>query len=699
MMHTLFRPAPPLLSLALVLGLVAPAKSHAATPGRSDFGDTGLMQIPTARMPPLGHAALTLSRTAPYRRYNLFFQPTNWLEAGFRYVEIENRQYLAADEDRNNLDKGLDFKLRLLEETRFRPQLAVGVRDLAGTGLFGAEYLVASKRWHDLDVTLGLGWGYLGNQSDFANPLGRVFDRFETRGGFQSGGDGGSVSVSRLFSGSTALFGGIEYQTPWEPLALQLEFEGNDYQQEPQRNDQVHDSRFNFGARLRLTDNIELQAGWERGNTAMLGVSFAANLATLSQAKRDPRPARLTTPPTEPDGDWQGLNRALKDNAGIRVHRLRQAGDEVTVEGEPIRYPSLAESELRAGRLLHNRLGREVETFRFRWQQRGMPLRESVHDRQALTDAVRSAAHRVDHRHGIYAHGALTPARGKVLFENNPRGLSYSLGPMLEQNFGGPDGYLYRISANLDAEYRSSENGWVSGSVAYGLADNLENYDYIADSDLPRVRTHIGDYLAETELGLTNLQYTHTARVADDWYAMGYGGVLETMYAGVGGEVLYRPFDSDLAIGLDLNWVRQRAFDQGFGLRDYSTWTGHLSGYWQTGIEDTLAKVSVGRYLAGDLGATFDLSREFASGVRLGGWATFTDAGSDYGEGSFDKGIYVSLPLNAFFVNSTRQRANIAWQPLTRDGGARLGRRFGLYGLTRERDMARYWEDYDAALP
>lgn len=699
MMHPSSRQAPALLSLTVALGLTVATTGHAATPGRSDFGDTGLMQTPTARMPPLGHAALTLSRTAPYRRYNLFFQPTDWLEAGFRYVEIENRQYLAADEDRNNLDKGLDFKLRLLEENRYWPQLAVGVRDVAGTGLFGAEYLVATKRWHDLDVSLGLGWGYLGNHADLANPLGHAFDRFNDRDGFTSGGDGGSISLSRLFSGPAALFGGIEYQTPWDPLVLQLEVEGNDYQNEPQRNDQVQDSRVNLGARLRLTDNIELHAGWERGNTAMLGVSFSANLATLSQAKRDPQPVRLTPAPEAHDADWQALNRALEKNAGIRVHRLRQAEDEVTIEGTPTRYPSLAESELRAGRLLHNRLGREVETFRFRWEQRGMTLRESVHDRQALTGAVRSATHRVKHRHGLYAHGALTPARGEVLFENDPRGLSYSLGPMLEQNFGGPDGYLYRISASLDAEYRTSQNGWFSGSVAYGLADNLENYDYIADSDLPRVRTHIGDYLAETDVGLTNLQYTHTGRLGDDWYAMGYGGILETMYAGAGGEILYRPFDSDLAVGLDLNWVRQRAFDQGFGLRDYSTWTGHLTGYWQTGIEDTLAKVSVGRYLAGDLGATFDLSREFDSGVRIGGWATFTDAGSDYGEGSFDKGIYLSLPLDAFFVNSTRERANIAWQPLTRDGGARLGRRFGLYGLTQERDMARYWEDYDVALP
>ncbi|MFY0990286.1 YjbH domain-containing protein [Halomonas sp. C05BenzN] len=685
--------------LALAIGLTAAAAAQADLGrGQGDFGGIGLMQTPTARMAPLGDFAFSFSRTAPYRRYNLFFQPTEWLEAGFRYVEVENRRYLAATDDRNNLDKGIDAKLRLREESRYLPELAAGVRDMGGTGLFGAEYLVASKRWHDLDVSLGIGWGYLGNQDDIANPLAGLDDRFDRRTGFSSGDDGGTLNLGSLFSGPAAVFGGIEYRTPWEPLVLQLELEGNDYQREPQRNHQNQASRVNLGARYRLTEGIELKAGWQRGDTAMLGITLSTNLATLSQAKRDPAPVPLGPAPAEHTRDWQGLSRELADNAGIDVRRLRQDGNAVIVEGEPTHYPSLALSEQRAGRVLHNRLGGEVETFRFRWQERGLDLRESVHDRSALVAAVTSADDTVDHRHGIYAHGALQPARGEILHENAPRRLSWSLGPVLEQNFGGPDGYLYRISANLDSEYRLGAGNWVSATLAYTLADNLEEYQYLADSRLPRVRTHIGDYLAETDIGISNLQYSQTARLGDDWYAIGYGGLLETMFAGIGGEVLYRPFNGDVALGLDLNWVRQRDFDQRLALRDYSTWTGHLTGYWQTGFEDVRAKVSVGRYLAGDLGVTVDLSREFDSGVRLGGWTTFTDAGSDFGEGSFDKGIYLSLPLDAFFVRSTRQRARIAWQPLTRDGGARLARRFQLHDLTEERQMGRYWQDYDDAL-
>ncbi|MCC5881183.1 MAG: YjbH domain-containing protein [Halomonas sp.] len=662
--------------------------------GQGDFGGVGLMQTPSARMAPLGGFAFSLSRTAPYRRYNLFFQPTDWLEAGFRYVEVENRQYLAAIGDRNNLDKGIDLKLRLREESRFWPQLAVGARDIGGTGLFAAEYLVASKRWHAFDVSLGIGWGYLGNQEDFTNPLSRLDDRFERRSGFTSGGDGGSVNLGSLFSGRSAMFGGIEYQTPWRPLVLQMELEGNDYQREPQRNHQQQDSRVNLGARLRLSDTIELKAGWQRGNTAMLGISFSTNLATVSQVKRDPPPVGLGEPPAEHSDDWSGLSRELDANAGVGVYRIYQSGNSLVIEGEPTRYPSLAESEYRAGRLLHNHLDSEVDTFRFHWHERGMPLRESVHDRQAMATAATSSAQANRYRHGIYAHVGQQPAPHNVLHETSSRGFSYSLEPQLEQNFGGPDGYLYRLSANLDSEYRLGRNDWLSATLTYTVDDNLGKYRYIGPSDLPRVRTQIGDYLAETDIGISNLQYTHTSQLGDDWFVMGYGGLLETMFAGAGGEILYRPFNSDVALGLDVNWVRQRDFDQRFEMLDYSTWTGHLTGYWQTDVEDVLLKASIGRYLAGDIGVTFDVSREFDSGIRLGGWATFTDAGSDFGEGSFDKGIYLSLPLDAFFVRSTRQRAQVAWRPLTRDGGAQLARRQTLFDLTEERSMGRYWDEH-----
>lgn len=668
--------------------------------GQGDFGGIGLMQTPTARMAPVGSMLVGWSRIAPYRRYNVFFQPTEWLEGGFRYSEIEDRLYgEAIAGDRNLLDKGFDMKLRLLEESRYLPELALGMRDMGGTTLFGAEYLVASKRWHDVDVSLGLGWGYLGHAADAGSPLGWLDNRFDARPDDSGGDQGGEFAVDALFRGSVAVFGGVEYQTPWDPLVMQLEYEGNDYSNEPAGGELEQDSRVNLGARLSLTEGLSLRGGWQRGNTAMMGLDYRIDLAGLSQVKRDSPPVAIDA---EPRRDWQAVSNALANNAGIAVSRISRDGRDLTVSGEPTTYPSLLQSEERAGRILHAQAGADVERFRFRWESRGLALREDVHNRSALAAAAGSSEDEGDHRYGIYAHADLGDAeskntRGETLYQTQLQGFSWNLAPRLDQNLGGPDGYLFRLMAVLNAEYRTDPNGWFSGALAGTVWDNLDDYDYIADSELPRVRTYIGDYLSETSLGIENLQYTRTGQPGDNWYAMGYGGLLEMMYAGVGGELLYRPFNSGWAVGADLNWVRQREFDQRFGLRDYDTWTGHFSAYVDTGVEDVRAKVSVGRYLAGDVGSTLDLSREFDSGVRIGAWGTWTDAGDDYGEGGFDKGLYLSIPFDALFTRSTRSRANIAWQPLTRDGGAKLGRRYELYDLTEERDLGSYWDDYEGS--
>ena len=662
--------------------------------GQSDFGGVGLMQTPTARMAPVGTLSASWSRTQPYRRFNVFVQPTRWFEGGFRYIEVENREYAAAGGGRRNLDKGFDMKLRLLPEGRYWPQLALGFRDVGGTALFGGEYLVASKRWYDFDFTLGLGWGYLGNASDVSSPFGWVADRFDDRPDSAGGNQGGEFTLDALFRGPMAVFGGVEWQTPWSPLILQLEVEGNDYANEPQNNHQEQDSRVNVGARLALTDNLELRAGWQRGNTAMAGLAWNINLAGLSQIKRDPPPV---DPQAAPQADWAAVSELLESNAGIAVSRLERSGRDLTVVGEPVTYPSLMNSEVRAGRILNAQADERVERFRFRWENRGLGLREGVHDRQALVAAAGSADHQQQHLYGIYAHAQLHEnGRAEVLHESPMQRFQWNLGPRLDQNFGGPDGYLYRLMAVLEAEYRTDRNGWLSGQLAWTAFDNLDDYEYIADSALPRVRTYIGDYLAESSLGIESLQYTRTAQLGRDWYAMGYGGLLEMMYAGAGGELLYRPFNSPLALGMDINWVRQRDFEQRFELRDYDTWTGHLSAYLETGIEDIEAKLSVGRYLAGDWGTTLDLSREFDSGVRVGAWATWTDADEDFGEGGFDKGLYLSMPFDALFTRSSRDRADIAWRPLTRDGGATLNRRYSLYDLTEERDLGGYWDEYES---
>ena len=256
------------------------------------------------------------------------------------------------------------------------------------------------------------------------------------------------------------------------------------------------------------------------------------------------------------------------------------------------------------------------------------------------------------------------------------------------QILGGPDGFLlYQIGVQSKLEYRFADNTWFTGTANLRLLDNYDKFKYDAPSNLPRVRTYAREYVTTSRLTMPLLQLTHVRQVGTNQYVSTYGGMLESMYGGVGAEWLYRPWQSQLAFGIDANYVRQRDFRQNFSFRDYSVGTGHATLYWDTGWNDVQAKLSVGRYLAGDSGATLDVKRVFQNGVSVGAWATKTNVSAEqFGEGSFDKGIYATIPFDVMLPKSSPSTANIVWNPLTRDGGARLNRRFTLFDLTKQRD-------------
>ena len=61
--------------------------------------------------------------------------------------------------------------------------------------------------------------------------------------------------------------------------------------------------------------------------------------------------------------------------------------------------------------------------------------------------------------------------------------------------------------------------------------------------------------------------------------------------------------------------------------------------------------------------------------MKFGIFATFTNVTSEqFGEGSFDKGLFFRIPLYGNLINYT-------WRPLTKDPGQKLLRKDSLHDL------------------
>ena len=194
-----------------------------------------------------------------------------------------------------------------------------------------------------------------------------------------------------------------------------------------------------------------------------------------------------------------------------------------------------------------------------------------------------------------------------------------------------------------------------------------------SDSRLPNVRTQVARYLVDGESGIEQLYAEHKRSLSPSIHTRTYAGILEAMYGGVGGEVLYSPYKQRWALGLNVNAVKQREFERNFKFRDYETVTAHVSAYYASPFYNVDLAVHVGRYLAEDRGYTFEARRTFDSGFSLGGFFTRTNVSAeDFGEGSFDKGLFFRIPFDGFLPGNTRAAYSTILRPLERDGGRRL---------------------------
>lgn len=687
-----------LLALGISAACHAESYPEPIGPSQSDFGGVGLLQTPTARMAPEGELSFNYRDNNQYRYYSGSVQLFPWLETTLRYTDVRTRKYSTVEAFSGNQsykDKAFDVKLRLWQEGYWLPEVSVGARDIGGTGLFDGEYLVASKAWGPFDFSLGIGWGYLGTSGNIKNPLCSYDEKYCTRDTRYKAA--GSTDTSQMFRGPTALFGGVEYQTPWNPLRLKLEYEGNNYQQDfagklPQR------SKVNVGAIYRVTDWADINLSYERGNTWMFGFTLRNNFNNLRPSYIDN--ARPKYQPQPQDAILQHSVVAnqltlLKYNAGLTDPQIQVKGDTLYVTGEQVKYRNTQEGVERANRIVMNDLPDGIRTIRVTENRLNMPVVTTETDVASLKRHLEGEPLGQDTELVQKRETPIVPDKPEQGWYIDKSSFDFHIDPVLNQSFGGPEAfYMYQLGVMATADWWLTDHLLTTGSLFGNLTNNYDKFNYTnppRDSALPRVRTRVREYV-QNDVYINNMQANYFQYLGNNFYGQVYAGYLETMYGGAGAELLWRPVDSHWAFGIDGNYVKQRDWRSAQDMMkftDYSVKTGHFTAYWTPWFaENVLVKASVGQYLAGDKGVTLDVSKHFDSGIVVGAYATKTNvSAAQYGEGDFTKGVYISVPLDLFSTGPTRSRAGIGWTPLTRDGGQMLGRKFELYNMTNDKTV------------
>lgn len=338
-------------------------------------------------------------------------------------------------------------------------------------------------------------------------------------------------------------------------------------------------------------------------------------------------------------------------------------------------------------RLAMTDLPSQVEQFRFIATDGSVPLREF--------DVLRAPAERDFEQTGSVSFAndvdsRPAPMQNPVLHiaEHYPQ-FDWSVWPQFRQQ-------LFDPSNPLGFQFVGAASGLVelfpgltlNGEVEGNIWDNF-NTARGSDSVLPHVRTDFAQYFTKGKNGIGDLEADYFFRIAPSLFALAKAGYLESMFAGVGGEVLWRPDGQRWALGGDLYDVQQRNFDRLFGLQSYKALTGHISLYYASPWYGLNFLVRAGQYLAEDRGVTFQMSRRFSTGVEIGAFFTKTNvSAAQFGEGSFDKGIFLRIPLNWATPIDTQSELDTVLRPVQRDGGQELAGDAILYDITRRTSEA-----------
>ena len=486
------------------------------------------------------------------------------MQATFRYSIFDPTRARSEALD-DNRDRSRGVKSQFLSESRWYPAMALGVRDILGTGVWEGEYLVATG-FSCFDATIGIGWGRLGTRSGFSNPLRVISDKFEERP-VQSGGSvGGESRGGSFFRGDASVFGGLSYRFARLPLAFMVEYESDQYDREVRKGTLDRPSAWNLGLAWEPWKGVNLRGSWLRGDT--LGFTFSTQVATKpTRPRRKTKqevPLNINAETGLPEGydptSWYDRMLFAAEQSGLylRAGSLKPNERKASMVIENREYNLTADAVNQVALLSERLMPAEVRSVDILLEDGGVSGPTVNYTLQRPADVSGS-------RYGSSGSDALKILAPRALsWPTNTTDYDYpslALGVDLAakvQLMDPDDPARKQVYAKLTGRLQlsSHSNLWVR------YEQNLYN-DFTArrpaGSVLPNVRSQVARYLVDGESGIEQLYAEHKKSVSPSVHTRVYA-VFKATRCWRRGAVL--TLQTTLGSGLNVNAVKQREFER-----------------------------------------------------------------------------------------------------------------------------------------
>ncbi len=640
----------------------------------------GYWNMPSSRMSQEGEVGFGYTDAPPYRFWNLRCQLTDRLEVSGNYRVFRGVKdpVLSQHGFGDFSDKGVNFKLALFhpEDSGYKlPGVSIGFEDVIGTRAFKSRYIVLTQVVLQENLEISVGYG-----------------QQRIKGWF------GGVNWMPFRKSSNPYLQGF---------SLTAEYDATPYKNhaiEPHPKGRVKRSPFNFGAKYRLWDQLDFSLSYIRGHKLAFTVSSYYNLGMSHGAisKLDEQRPYRAPVNIEPLGELRTESILVPDlyfafsQQGLLLLQAWLSND--ACGGKQLRLRIInndyrQECDLR--KQLNNLIAfltpLDVSTVIVGIDCDGVIIQEY---RYKMEYTRTFAAEQM----GPYELKILTPLREAtqadpscewLLFNKNRSLFSVDLLPKTYAYFGSATGkfkYAIGVQALISGYlwndiYYSSVVGYV-GNQNIG---SIRDVDRLNPSQLINVRTDIVRYFQQGGVTLDEAYLQKTWNLGKGLFGRISTGYFEVEYGGVAGELLHYPVNSRWAFGIEGAIVGKRKVNTCFGftnkirkLDGFKPTYRHFLGSqyffnvfydWKEAKLDL--RVKIGKFLANDFGARYEISRYFPSGLRITLWYTQTNGHDKVnGETYYDKGIAFTMPLDFFSTRSSRGTWGYGMSAWLRDVGA-----------------------------
>ena len=655
-----------------------------------------------------------LTKNDIYKLGTLTIAPFNWMEASYFYYRPSDLLWSGPASKGLYLDKGFNVKFNYQPKSNLWPRFAIGLNDFAGHSLFSREYIVATKKLKNYKFNLGMGWGAFSQQKNFKNPLSIIRDSFIERPSIydENYGVGGNFSYGSWFKGPIGVFGGAEIAIPHaKGLKFKVEYDPFDYMKfsccgggtSPETPLlRMKDSNINYGLSFPIfSENLILNLSYLKGNTLNFTVSFGGNFSKdfFQKPKYKKKKHKTTKNKTKQSFYVDLLNNLNNKDLFVQSANLDKENKKlgITIANSTYRSHIRSASYSAATALeIANEYSIDISSIEITHLNAGMELNKI----DILSNSIENPRYiELIKKDTTIKHAEVDSYKSDEFQPTvNFPSFFYGWTPALVNHIGSPEKFIFAgVILRLDTEIQFSRRLMLSTNFAFDIANNFDEKVSDPGSQMQNVRTEIVNYLQQSDQYIPLMQLDYFLPISSEINAKFSSGLLEKMYGGIGGEILYKPLNKRFSLGAEYYYVKQRDFDQLFDFRDYETGTGHLNFEYKF-TEGINLNLSYGKYLAKDVGYTFDLSRKTKSGFKAGFWFTRTNVSAEvFGEGSFDKGFYFQIPTDLFLRKYRPGYTNFRLRPLTRDGGQKLNQGNELRGMLMNKqkyDFRDQWSNF-----